>query len=679
MTGYSKMAEVWFSALEGILPQADAGTDQSVYEDDTVTLDASGSYSPKGGNFLYLWEQADVTPQTPLVILSDETAEKPTFTAPPVDLAGETLTFQLTITDEDDLVSIDSVSIDVQILPQADAGPNQSVNEFDTVTLDASGSVGVGLSYQWTQTAGTPSVDLLPNAQTIKPSFAAPDVGATGEILTFELTVTDDNGTDSIDTVNIAVKTLPQADAGPDLSVTEGVTVTLDGSKSIGSDGMISYLWEQTAGTPLVTLSDKTVAKPTFTAPDVTAAGVNLTFKLTVTDNDSLSSSDTMRVTVNNNPIAPKADAGPDQDVKEGDPVTLDGSNSSDGDVRIDTYLWGQLTGTTVTLSGANTATATFTAPPADSAGETLTFQLTVTDEDGLVSTDTVDITVAKIQPLADAGPPQTVNEFDTVTLDASGSVGVGLSYQWTQTAGTTIVDLLPNPQAITPTFEAPDVGASVEILTFELTVTDDDGDDSTDTVNITLKPLPLVADAGPDQSVTEGDTVTLDGSKSSDADGTIISYSWEQTGGTAVDLIDAASDTATFAATATVAPRVTFTAPPVGSNGDNILTFELTVTDDDGLSNSDTMSVTVNDNGGGGGGGGCFIATSAYSSPMALLREVTGKFAPVAWNRSAPGGITPLAALARVPTAIAELVVTIVLFISISVSIALRTRQKRR
>ena len=327
--GYSKMAGVWFSALEGILPQADAGPDQDVNEFDTVTLDASGSYGPKSGNFLYLWEQTDVTPQTPLVTLSDETAEKPTFIAPSVDSAGETLTFQLTVTDEDDLVSTDSVSIDVQILPQADAGPNQSVNEFDTVTLDASGSVGVGLSYQWTQTAGTPVVDLLPNAQAVQPTFAAPEVGASGEILTFELTVTDDIDTDATDTVNITVKTLPLADAGPDQSVTEGQKVTLDGSKSIGSDGMISYLWEQTTGTPLVTLSDKTAPKPTFTAPQVDSAGKTLTFKLTITDADIQTNSDTIIVTVNNNPIAPKADAGDNQIVTEGETVTLDGSKSS--------------------------------------------------------------------------------------------------------------------------------------------------------------------------------------------------------------------------------------------------------------------------------------------------------------------------------------------------------------
>jgi sugar lactone lactonase YvrE len=90
----------------------------------------------------------------------------------------------------------------------------------------------------------------------------------------------------------------------------------------------------------------------------------------------------------NQNPVA---DTGAAQTVSPGAAVTLDGSLSSDADGDPLTFAWTQTVGTTVTLSGADTATASFVAPLA--AG-TLTFQLTVNDGRGGVATATIDVTV---------------------------------------------------------------------------------------------------------------------------------------------------------------------------------------------------------------------------------------------------------------------------------------------
>ena len=86
-------------------------------------------------------------------------------------------------------------------------------------------------------------------------------------------------------------------------------------------------------------------------------------------------------------PNPPVANAGADQSVYVDSVVTLNGSGSTDPDDDIVSYNWQQIGGTAVSLINANMAIAHFTASVA--AGSTLTFKLTVTDEEGLFSTDT--------------------------------------------------------------------------------------------------------------------------------------------------------------------------------------------------------------------------------------------------------------------------------------------------
>ena len=218
-------------------------------------------------------------------------------------------------------------------------------------------------------------------------------------------------------------------------------------------------------------------------------------------------------------------------------------------------------------------------------------------------------IGTSRSAPVADAGTDQSgITENSPVTLDGTGSApgysGTTITYAWTQTAGTTTVTL-SDATAVSPTFTAPDVEASGETYTFQLTVRASDGQASIAEVDIGIVDgVAPGADAGPVQDVTEGDEVTLDGSGSSPAAGGTLTYAWVQTAGTDVTLSDDAA----------VSP--TFTAPTV--DADETLIFELTVTESGStLSDSDTVEITVSNSAtpptagdGGGGGGGCFINT---------------------------------------------------------------------
>ena len=89
---------------------------------------------------------------------------------------------------------------------------------------------------------------------------------------------------------------------------------------------------------------------------------------------------------------APVVNAGSDQAVTSAQAVSLSGS-ASDSDGSIVSWQWSQLSGTTVTLSNADQASAAFTAPTV-TVTQVLSFQLTVMDDDGASASATVSITV---------------------------------------------------------------------------------------------------------------------------------------------------------------------------------------------------------------------------------------------------------------------------------------------
>ena len=97
------------------------------------------------------------------------------------------------------------------------------------------------------------------------------------------------------------------------------------------------------------------------------------------------------------------------------------------------------------------------------------------------------------------------------------------MAYEWRE--GTDVLALEASPS----------IFLTVGVHTLDTQVTDDRGATGTDTVVISVRGnTPPTANAGADQTVTDGDgngveTVTLDGSASSDADGSILSYEWSE------------------------------------------------------------------------------------------------------------------------------------------------------
>ena len=251
----------------------------------------------------------------------------------------------------------------------------------------------------------------------------------TGLLSDYEFAFVGAGPTSVIQTI-VPLNQPPTADAGAAQTVASGTDpVTLDGTASSDPENQaLTYAWTAPAG---ITLTGANTANPTFTAPALAAgdADLTLTFELIVTDSLGLASTaDTVTITVTAPANqAPVADAGAAQTVASGtDPVTLDGTASSDPENQALTYAWTAPAG--ITLTGANTANPTFTAPAlaAGDADLTLTFELIVTDSLGLASTaDTVTITVLSGPSVALSGGPEAITNTDPFTVTATFSKDV--------------------------------------------------------------------------------------------------------------------------------------------------------------------------------------------------------------------------------------------------------------
>jgi len=316
----------------------------------------------------------------------------------------------------------------------------------------------------------------------------------------------------------------PVADAGPDQTVLVGDTVQLDGSGSNDPDPLdtLTFAWSfvSVPAGSTATLSDATAVNPTFVV-DVSG---NYVVQLIVNDGTVDSLPDSVSISTDNSP--PVADAGPDQTPFVTQTVTLDGSGSTDVDGDPLTYSWSitsQPSGSTATLSSSTVVNPTFVV---DVSG-TYVVQLIVNDGTVDSAPNSVSISTQNSAPVADAGPDQSVFFGDTVTLDGSGSTDVDgdpLTYFWSitsQPSGSGAA--LSDPAAVNPTFVV-DVSGTYVV---QLIVNDGTVDSDPDTMTIITQNSPPVADAGPDQTPFVTDTVTLDGSGSSDVDGDSLTFAW--------------------------------------------------------------------------------------------------------------------------------------------------------
>ncbi len=514
---------------------ADAGLDKTFYIGENIQL-ANESFSI-GSQISYEWKEGNT-------VLSDNYW----LSQPVLGVGVHTIT--LTVTNEQGLVDSDDIVITIvekDHFLYADAGLDRMFYVGENIQLaNESFSIGSQISYEWKEGDTVLSESYW---------LSQPALGV--GVHTITLTVSNEHGLTETDEVviTIAEKNLGTgnifADAGRDIAGYLGDEIDVGNGESYTLTGdSLEYQWKE--GNTLLSTDTE------YFFYQAQAVGIH-TITLIVTDENGLVDTDEVIVTVTERPKGIHADAGGNQAVYLGNVVIVGYGGESYSLTSDLEFQWKE--GNTV----LSTEYDYFSYKP-----ETLgihTILLTVTDEDGLVDTDEVTVTVTERPKtiFADAGLDKAVllgNEIN-VGGGESYSLTSDIEFQWFE--GNTLL----STEYDSFTYKPEKLG----LHTITLIVTDEDGlvDSDEVTVLVTAVEGNIYADAGIDQEIYQGATADLDASESYSF-GDNLSYEWKEG-----DTVLGNSYNLDYIAT---------------TLGDHIIT--LTVTDENDLVDTDEVTITV-------------------------------------------------------------------------------------
>lgn len=431
-----------------------------------------------------------------------------------------TVTLTLTTNDPDGPCSAvsDTRTIQVNPAPGVNAGADQEICAGSTVTLNGN-ITSPASSASWSGGGG--SFD--PGPSDLHAIYTPSSAEVLAGTVTLTLTTDDPDGPCGAvsDQVVITIRPLAVAQAGPDQPICSGSTISLNGS--VGG-GATSGSWTGGSGT---FNPDRNSLQAIYTPSpaEVNAGTVTLSLQTNDPDGACTAATDDILITIN---AAATVDAGIDQVICSGTPVTLAGS--SGGGANSVTWTGGNGTFT----PDANTATATYTPTPAEIAAGTVTLTLTTDDPVGPCGavSDAMVITIEKgvvitTQPVNTGICANKGNA--ALSVAASGTI---TGYQWYK--GT--------PPSGTPVSEGGHIsGTATSTLLFSPATLSDDGtyyvvvkgktpcsDIPSNTASLNVDESIAITNPPSPQTVCEGGSVTFSVT-ATPADG--LQYQWKLNG----------------------------------------------------------------------------------------------------------------------------------------------------
>ncbi|EDW69797.2 dyslexia-associated protein KIAA0319-like protein [Drosophila virilis] len=408
-------------------------------------------------------------------------------------------------------------------------------------------------------------------------------------LYTFKVTVTGDNGTFGEAAANVTVlperriNQAPQVIISPSEQTIRQPTsnAVLDGSTSTDDDKIVNWHWEVILG-PLG--YQPQLPEVNTLQLDLTSPG-NYTFKLTVTDSNNVTNSTTATIQVlKETDYAPVANAGdavilylPNNN------VTLNGTASSD-DHEIVEWEWTKdASDEAKAVDMQNTRTPYVQLSNLEEG--MYTFVLKVTDSSKQSSTAKVHVFVkppTNSPPTAKAGVNVTTSlPINWAILNGSESkddIGIK-SYQWKQLSGPNKALILKSNSSI-----ANATSLTLGLYEFELSVADENNNTATDSTWVKIvqeRNAAPIANAGGDRTIALPVTaIYLNGSQSSD-DLAVVKYVWTRE--------DSSQAAGVIVGDTDKQPIMILSNVVQGR-----YVFKLTVSDDQGLTGTDSVSINV-------------------------------------------------------------------------------------
>jgi hypothetical protein len=441
-----------------------------------------------------------------------------TSITPPMFSPTSSRPVQLTVTDANGCTSAATDTLTVFPRPtaritfiagKANACMGTNVGLSGATSTDAKGAAVK--SFAW---------DLDDNTSTTESTAAAPGAFSLSSARQVQLKVTDANGCTNLATQALTPRGLPTARitfASGRSNVCMGDTISLSGQTSTDADGnaVTSYFWQSTDLTS--TLNPSVATTPAFkpTQPQ--------TAKLMVVDAQGCQAETTQAIEPRALPTPVVAFTQGAATICAGAQIALDGSGSRDADGNIvASYAW-DLDGNRTTVESTTATTGTF----APSAGSV---QLSVVDGLGCKS--------SMVQPTVTNALPVARISFTSGAANACDGSTVGLTAATSTLASGASVksyawDLDGNTATTESTSVAPPTFALTSARQVQLKLTDTNGCSSVATQALTPRGLPTarITFASGRSNVCMGDTISLSGQTSTDAEGNAVaSYYWQST-----------------------------------------------------------------------------------------------------------------------------------------------------